>query len=165
MPGRIIGRTGGGHLAFEKAVETGVDGASAAAVGALALVHLEARRLRFLDRLPRSRWLSFAGGVSVAYVFLHLLPELAAAQEAVAPVARGIDWLDHHVWLLALAGLVSYYALERGVRQHRRRRGHGEASDSGVFALHLGAFALYNLLLGVLFGGRPRLAGGGWALL
>ena len=39
---------------------------------ALALVHLFAGKLRFLHVIPRSRWLSMAGGASVAYVFLHL---------------------------------------------------------------------------------------------
>ncbi len=43
----------------------------------LAAVHLFSGRLYFLDSVPRSRWLSIAGGVSVAYVFVNLLPELA----------------------------------------------------------------------------------------
>ena len=49
----------------------------------LALVHLLAGGLRFLRGTPRSVWLSAAGGVSVAYVFVHVLPELAEGQEAV----------------------------------------------------------------------------------
>ncbi len=47
-----------------------------AALG-LAAVHLFAQRMRFIALVPRSRWLSAAGGVSVAYVFVHVLPELA----------------------------------------------------------------------------------------
>lgn len=41
---------------------------------ALALVHLLVGKLPFIDAVPRSRWLSIAGGVSVAYVFVHILP-------------------------------------------------------------------------------------------
>jgi len=41
------------------------------------LIHLLIGRLAFLRAIPRSRWLSAAGGVAVAYVFLHVLPELA----------------------------------------------------------------------------------------
>ena len=37
----------------------------------------------------RPVWLSAAGGVSVAYVFVHFLPELAASQAAVAEAAAG----------------------------------------------------------------------------
>jgi hypothetical protein len=47
---------------------------------ALASVHIVAGKLRFLDVTPRSIWLSTAGGVSVSYVFLHILPDLAEAQ-------------------------------------------------------------------------------------
>ncbi len=53
------------------------------AVVALALVHIFAGRLRFLEGTPRSAWLSGAGGVSVAYVFVHLLPDLSGAQETI----------------------------------------------------------------------------------
>ena len=40
------------------------------AVTGLALVHALSVKLRFLDKIPRSRWLSFGGGVAVALVFL-----------------------------------------------------------------------------------------------
>lgn len=41
---------------------------------AMAALHVFAGKLSILDEAPRSRWLSVAGGISVAYVFLHLLP-------------------------------------------------------------------------------------------
>ncbi len=44
-----------------------------AALG-LGLLHAGASALRLLDRVPRSRWLSAAGGIALAYVFVHLLP-------------------------------------------------------------------------------------------
>jgi hypothetical protein len=50
-------------------------------VTGLMLVHLFAGKLRFLEGTPRSRWLSMAGGISVAYVFLHVFPELEEAQQ------------------------------------------------------------------------------------
>jgi hypothetical protein len=56
----------------------------------LALVHAIGGRLRFLDVIPRSTWLSLAGGISAAYVFFHLLPELAAGQRALGGP------LEHH---------------------------------------------------------------------
>ena len=51
-------------------------------VTGLAIIHLFSGSIRFLDVLPRSRWLSAADGISVAYVFVHLLPDLAQEQEA-----------------------------------------------------------------------------------
>ena len=50
------------------------------AVAALVVVHVVTPALRFLEGTPRSVWLSVAGGVSVAYVFVHLMPELAAGE-------------------------------------------------------------------------------------
>jgi len=125
--------------------------ASFVAAFALATVHVFAGRLRRLDRLPRSRWLSMAGGVSVAYVFVHLLPELAHGQA----VMEGSDiwvlsYLEHHVYLLALLGLASFYGLERLIKEHRRRLPEHAESHAGVFWLHIGAFAVYNGLIGYL---------------
>ncbi|MEY4519559.1 MAG: hypothetical protein RLZZ499_2159 [Cyanobacteriota bacterium] len=81
---------------------------------ALALVHLFAGKLRFLEATPRSIWLSFASGVSVAYVFVHILPELSQAQETVTgAIGEALAFLEHHVYLLALLGLAVFYGLER----------------------------------------------------
>lgn len=76
---------------------------------ALAVVHLAANRLRFLDVVPRSRWLSVAGGISVAYVFVHLLPELNEAQETLDEAASGaLPFLEAHAYLVALVGLGAF---------------------------------------------------------
>lgn len=128
---------------------------SLAAVAIFAAVHLFAARLRFLSVVPRSRWLSAAGGISVAYVFLHLLPEIAGGREHVA----GWLGLERTIWLLALAGLAVFYGLERLVRQTRRRHGTG----TPVFWLHIGSFAFYNVLIGYLT--LHREDGGSLALL
>ena len=121
----------------------------------LSAVHIWAGRLRFLDRTPRSVWLSAAGGIAVAYVFLHLLPELGAGQLHVSEL-QGSGWrerLENEVYLVALAGLSAFYGLERlAVRARvRQRRESGEdGTPAGAFALHIGAFALYNVLVGYL---------------
>ncbi|MEN6341617.1 MAG: hypothetical protein ABFC89_03560 [Methanospirillum sp.] len=76
----------------------------AAAVAVLAGVHIAADRLAFLDVVPRSRWLSIAGGISVANVFVRLLPELAAGQAVVSrAVPPAFLLLERHVYLIALA--------------------------------------------------------------
>jgi zinc transporter ZupT len=111
-----------------------------------ALIHLFGDRLRFLNRMPRSLWLSAAGGVSVAYVFVHILPDLAEHQQRVEEMEL-LASLERQVWLIALVGLGAFHGLERLVR--RRRRTAEDAGD-GVFWLHLGAFALYNFLIGYL---------------
>ena len=130
----------------------------------LAVVHVVTPLLRFLDGTPRSIWLSLAGGVSVAYVFVHLLPELAEGQEQVSRAVRGGEtFAERHVYLIALTGLAVFYGLDRlaktsrsreqgaPVRAGRDAETEADAGTSpGVFWIHMASFAVYNLLVGYL---------------
>lgn len=126
-------------------------------IALLVLVHLFAGKLRFLEGTPRSIWLSFAGGTSVAYVFIHVLPELGEFQETLGEHWRGLAYLEHHAYLVALVGLVLFYGMERMVRTSRRHNNRtadsqqsATAASSGAFWLHIGSFAVYNGLIGYL---------------
>ncbi len=123
------------------------------AVG-LAIVHLYSGKLRLLSVIPRSRWLSLAGGVSVAYVFVHLLPELSERQEVFQELEGPvIGFVEHHVYLMALLGLAIFYGLERVVKDSRQRShalGRGGATATPVFWMHITSFAVYNALIGYL---------------
>ena len=115
----------------------------------LAAVHLFGGRLRFIDAIPRSVWLSGAGGASVAYVFVHLLPDLAANQETLAEAVPGLGFLEAHVWLVALLGLSVFYGLERASAV-TEKPGASDDAEQGVFWLRIGSFALYNAIIGYL---------------
>ncbi|UUR08128.1 hypothetical protein [Sphingomonas glaciei] len=122
---------------------------------AFVLVHVFGAKLAFLAGMPRSIWLSAAGGVSVAYVFVHLLPELASHQQVIGERARSAGLLasvESHAYLIALFGLALFYGVERFARS--RGGGapprEGERRSLGVFWVHLTAFALYNVLIGYL---------------
>ncbi len=142
------------------------------AVVALVAAHLFADKLRFLSGTPRSVWLSAFGGVSVAYVFVHLLPELAEGQETLREaLAGGLRVLENHIYLIALLGLAIFYGVERTTAEGRKqRRGapemaynlpgggqgaearEGDESTAGrqAFWLSMGSFAVYNFLIGYL---------------
>lgn len=120
----------------------------------LAGTHLLVGAMTFLGGVPRSRWLSGAGGASTAYVFLHLLPELAAAHDR-----QGVA-SETRYFLIALAGLVVFYGVERWVRCNTR----GGGPPAGVFWPHVGSFAIYNLIIGYLLLHREE-AGAGSMLL
>ncbi|HWG84054.1 MAG TPA: hypothetical protein VNT60_01130 [Deinococcales bacterium] len=128
----------------------------------LAVVHFLAHRLRFLAGVPRSVWLSFAGGISVSYVFLHLLPELSEGQEVIAEAAGALGFLENHSFLLALLGLVVFYGLERAAREVRHER--EDRPADAVFWLHVASFGFYNLLIGYLLAVREGGAERGLAL-
>lgn len=125
---------------------------SGLAAALLALVHLLAERLRF-SALPRSKWLSFAGGISVTYVFIHILPELQE-QQHVLREAWG-EFLKYHSYLIALLGLAIFYGLERAAKLSRESKrqldtaSESDLSDS-IYEIHIGSFALYNALIGYL---------------
>ena len=124
------------------------DAAPLIAAVAMAALHVFAGLLRFLEGTPRSRSLSFAGGISVAYVIVHLLPEIAEYQEAISDTAAGaVRGLEEHAYLLALLGLVVFY----GVELWGRRRRSGEISAVGyVVGFSFAFYAIYNALIGYL---------------
>lgn len=117
----------------------------------LALAHIFGARLRFLDVTPRSRWLSAAGGTSVAYVYLHLLPELQEGQSVFESSLEIIAYLEHHVYILALFGTVAFFGLDRIAkksRQGNRTVGVEDATSHEVFWIHMVSFAVYNVIIG-----------------
>jgi hypothetical protein len=120
------------------------------------LVHVFGGKLAFVAATPRSVWLSAAGGVSVSYVFVHLLPELAEHQETLQVRTRLggglLAGVESHAYLFALFGLGLFYGVERFARS---ASGNGKAdgrkeTPAPVFWTHLTAFAAYNVLIGYL---------------
>jgi hypothetical protein len=121
----------------------------------LSLVHIFATQTQWLGRIPKRWWISIAGGVSSAYIFLDILPELSIAQTEVehsdAPI---FIYLEDHVYILALMGLVIFYGLEKLALRSRSRQHTTQGQDCthpGVFWLHVSSFAIYNGILGFLF--------------
>ncbi|NJM85571.1 MAG: hypothetical protein HC839_05570 [Leptolyngbyaceae cyanobacterium RM2_2_21] len=124
---------------------------SLAGVFCLMAVHLHAVNIRSLSHFPRSWWLSFASGVSVAYVFIHLLPDLNQHQSVLAE-AIPLAFVESHVYIMALLGLAVFYGLERLVKRSQQRSPHktDETPSLQVYWLHIAAFAVYNALIGYL---------------
>lgn len=121
----------------------------------LASVHLFSQKLRMLDGIPRNRFLSVAGGMAVAFVFLRLLPAVISGQEVLARAAEGtfLHFLDRHVFVATLLSLLVFYGLEHAARasKQRQQERQGEAKTSHeVFWLHMGTFGVMNLLIGYL---------------
>ncbi|MGO2880707.1 MAG: hypothetical protein ACTIDT_12195 [Halomonas sp.] len=119
----------------------------------LAAVHIFASRLRKLSAVPRSAWLSLAGGVSVAYVFIHIFPALRDAHETIN--AHGLlKVLEHNAYIVALIGLAVFYGLEQAATKHSHKGQQDESVNfqklKGVFWIHIGSFSLYNALIGYL---------------
>ena len=63
----------------------------------------------------RNALLSFGAGASLAYVMMRILPKLAEKQyDFMANADTGLrGFLEHHVYLVAMIGLVIYYGIAR----------------------------------------------------
>lgn len=127
---------------------------TAAIALAFAGIHVAGPAMGFLRTTPRSIWLSLAGGVSVAYVFVHVLPELEKFQGSFRQhIDDGglLSRIESHAYLIALGGLATFYGLHRLVRWaassgERDRKG----TTLGAFRVHLASYALYSALIGYL---------------
>ncbi|MCF6744984.1 hypothetical protein E9529_11965 [Blastococcus sp. KM273128] len=124
------------------------------AVAGLALVHVFSPVLSVLDRVPRSRWLSFGGGVAVTLVFLEIIPELAEYQQTLSrSLTDLLGFLDRHIYLLALVALTAFYVTQRVVKGSRSRHREATGQDTsgeGAFWLKLGVVATKNAIVGYL---------------
>ncbi len=116
----------------------------------LSIVHLYAGTTAGLRRHWRARGLSAASGVSVAYVFLDLLPDLAEQQSLIDRVGL-LPGLDRHIYILALVGLTVSLWVETASRESRRRRraiGEPDQTGTGTFWLSIVSFVVLNGAIG-----------------
>jgi len=100
--------------------------------------------------IPDHRTLvSFGAGMSVAYVFVHLMPELHGVRIAFAErTSLPLRYEGMAIYFLALVGFLGFYGLDH-LRAHLRRSSDpGEAGSA--FKLHVGGFAAYVWLMGYL---------------
>lgn len=122
--------------------------ATFAAAVLLTAVQLLPHFLQDLPERKRRRLHSAAGGVAVAFVFLHLLPEIGEVRdpvsEAIGPV---VPFGEHRVFVLVLAGLVGFYGIEIVSRRAHRQ---AHASSTWVDQVAIGVFAAYYAVVGYL---------------
>jgi hypothetical protein len=108
----------------------------------LAAIHVIGGRMRGTRAWERRGALSLAAGISVAYVFIHLLPDLADAERAWEQT-RGsarLEWLDQQVYIAALIGLLAADGLQR--------LGSGGRHRIARCALQESSLVIYNLIIG-----------------
>lgn len=103
----------------------------------------------FADHLPGKgrAFVSFAGGVAVAYVFLDMLPNLVEYNKPIGRYLINNQWLTPFtellIYIVALLGFLIYYGLDLFAERYYKA-GH---NDKMVYELHLAMFCLYNFLI------------------
>jgi hypothetical protein len=121
---------------------------------ALALVHAFIARLPIFSIIPRFRWTSFAGGVSISFVFLEVFPELSHAKEKLEhseiPL---VHHLENQFHLVALIGLIVFYGLGSfalRAKPPQQSAPEKEGNRSASFWIHISGFAILNVIFGYL---------------
>ncbi len=101
----------------------------------ICIVHYFAPQIRPHLRKYEPYVNSFAGGMAVTYIFVHLLPEINEGHEVIGEL----------IYLFILLGFVIYYGLERRLRLSQLKK-EGNYEVSG-FSLSLGGYWVYNFII------------------
>jgi hypothetical protein len=114
-----------------------------------AATFLFGERVRPLRRILRNEraGLSFGAGMSVAYVFIHVMPELHLVRTSfTAGVGEPLPFHGMVVYFTALVGFLLFYFLDR--LREREHRHDGRSGAAHAFRLDLGAFSAYVGVVG-----------------
>ena len=99
------------------------------------------------------RFLSFAAGIAVAYVFVDVMPALGRMRDMVmqSPSDFRRVFPEYSVYLWTMAGFLAFYCLETIVAKPRRGPEHHVGDHNGAAPwqawVHIGGFALYAWML------------------
>lgn len=106
---------------------------------ALVVIHLFANTTQRLGWLWHGRFLSFAAGISFAYVFIDLLPQLEKGQlilkQTFDPI---VPYLDRHSYVIALLGVLFFYGLQSQPQTNPKR----------YFWISTSGYLLFNFFVG-----------------
>jgi hypothetical protein len=93
--------------------------------------------------------ISFGAGISVAYVFVHAMPELCSVRQSfTAAVSMPLPYRGIAVYFLALVGFLVFYGLDHLCKRLRKT---AEAGKAGLdFIFRIGGFATYVWLMAYL---------------
>ncbi|PSB01225.1 hypothetical protein [Merismopedia glauca] len=121
----------------------------------LLFLDLSVGKFYWLKQIPERHWLSFGGGVAIAYVFIDILPSLQQAEMAIERSGEAIAIsMMHQVYLLALIGLIIFYGLEMLAEMQSPKMKEAAINKKlpipTVFWLHIGFSAISNALFSYL---------------
>jgi hypothetical protein len=93
------------------------------------------------------RTISFCAGIALAYLFLHLLPELSRLQLELQRISgeNHQTWLEEHVYIIALAGLLFFQIADSIGRNKESKR-----AKIISFRVEMFFFSLYSALISYL---------------
>ena len=125
------------------------------AVVILASVFLFGKWLRLRSESRSRHWITASAGASVAYVWLHIIPELSEAQGNFTSMTRDmrLPLPEFRIYLSGLLGFVLFYGLEHMSWSRvdlAGRDGAQTGRENLIYRLRLGGFVAYGGLVSYL---------------
>ena len=119
-----------------------------------------AANIRSLTTGFRRRWAALSAGVSLAYVFMDIVPELAERSEYIREAALYAINPVKRIYAITLLGMLTFVALAHlgKIKSNEDQGEHAPEVSDWYTLIHIGGFALYNVLIGFLAVGRSRVS-------
>lgn len=111
----------------------------------LVAVHLTAFHVHRINPFLQARLLSAAGGVSIAYIFIDLLPKFCSGAATVEHAFEGLfPYLERHVYIMGLLGLLFAYTVQRAAASPTTTLSQMKRKFWGQVT----AYAIFNAMIG-----------------
>lgn len=127
----------------------------------MALGHILIWKVQTYSVTRSQHWLSFGAGASVAYVFVHVLPEIGLFQQKLLGYAGHNPhggFLSNHLYLAALGGIFLLYFLDSLESRFEHKEPNVPVQNTHfkhVFFIRQLLYLLYNILVGYMVTQRP----------
>ena len=98
-----------------------------------------------------NQFTSFVGGISLAYVFFHLIPTVRTYElEVMNSFHLNAVNASHVISGSILLGIIIFYFLEVGLKSTRLKMMKNTHHSTGPFWATIGSYFIYNFIVGVL---------------
>ena len=117
----------------------------------LALVHILCGKDNWWRVFEAHGWVSFSAGASVAYVFIHVFPEISILQQQLSGIPTheyNGHFFNQPLYITALAGICLPYLLDTLELSYieRDKKCHTHVHQ-GIFGIRKFLYILYNMML------------------
>ncbi|OJF93268.1 hypothetical protein [Alkalibacterium sp. 20] len=98
-----------------------------------------------------NQFTSFVGGISLSYVFFHLIPTIRTYEHEVMETFHvNATNASHVIFGSMLLGIIIFYFLEVALKSTRLKIMKNTQPSTGIFWAHIGSYFLYNFIIGML---------------